>query len=332
MSATTNCGAPGSVCTVTCPSGQINVSGTANISLDLPIQPFVTAGQYAVMAGTVNARGIITEVHEASIGPALGLANKGDLATNDGSGVEILPVGTDGMVLMADSAQSSGLVYDFVDHNDLLNKGTNSHADIDAHIANTSNPHNVTIAQVSPLTTKGDVLAYGSSSTRLPIGTDGQLLTADSTQTLGMAWKTPKSDIYLAARTPTTVTSNILNGWTTVAKDSASTFNGQTFTVPAGGAGQYRIAAQIPITSTGASTTINLQLSAYVNGSAITHGHSIFPTYGQPYIQTMTAFRQINLSDGDQVDIRLFNLASPLSLSSAGGSTLAGHLSIYRIA
>lgn len=45
----------------------------------------------------------------------------------------------------------------------------------------------------SPLTTKGDVYVYGSSNTRLPVGSDGQVLTADSTQTLGVKWDTPSS-------------------------------------------------------------------------------------------------------------------------------------------
>ncbi|WP_395406351.1 hypothetical protein ACHMW6_06700 [Pseudoduganella sp. UC29_106] len=41
---------------------------------------------------------------------------------------------------------------------------------------------------VSVLTTKGDVLVYGSSAARLPVGTDGDVLTADSTQSLGVKW------------------------------------------------------------------------------------------------------------------------------------------------
>lgn len=39
-----------------------------------------------------------------------------------------------------------------------------------------------------PTTTKGDIIIHGSSTTRLPIGTDGQVLIADSTQTLGAKW------------------------------------------------------------------------------------------------------------------------------------------------
>ena len=40
----------------------------------------------------------------------------------------------------------------------------------------------------SPLTTKGDIYVYGSSDDRLPVGTNDYVLTADSTQTLGVKW------------------------------------------------------------------------------------------------------------------------------------------------
>lgn len=43
----------------------------------------------------------------------------------------------------------------------------------------------------SPLTTKGDILGYSTTNARIPIGTDGQVLTADSAQTLGLKWATP---------------------------------------------------------------------------------------------------------------------------------------------
>lgn len=43
------------------------------------------------------------------------------------------------------------------------------------------------------LTTKGDLLAYGSADARLPVGTDGQVLTADAAQALGVKWATPSA-------------------------------------------------------------------------------------------------------------------------------------------
>lgn len=42
----------------------------------------------------------------------------------------------------------------------------------------------------SPLTTKGDVWGFSTVDARIPIGSNGQVLTADSTQALGLKWAT----------------------------------------------------------------------------------------------------------------------------------------------
>lgn len=41
----------------------------------------------------------------------------------------------------------------------------------------------------SPLSSKGDLFAYGTSDARLPVGANGQVLAAASTEALGLKWR-----------------------------------------------------------------------------------------------------------------------------------------------
>ena len=64
----------------------------------------------------------------------------------------------------------------------------------------TQSGQNITIAasggSASPLTTKGDIYGYDTAGNRIPIGTNNQILTADSTQSLGLKWATPATYYY----------------------------------------------------------------------------------------------------------------------------------------
>ena len=66
----------------------------------------------------------------------------------------------------------------------------------------------LTSSEVSGLTTKGDLLSYtGAANVRLGVGTDGQVLTADSSQSTGLGWQTspPSGSVimYGGAAAPT---------------------------------------------------------------------------------------------------------------------------------
>jgi hypothetical protein len=66
---------------------------------------------------------------------------------------------------------------------------------------------------VSPLTTKGDLYGFSTSDARIPIGTNNQVLTADSAQPLGLKWATPAGGgkvlqvVGATTTTPTTIAS-----------------------------------------------------------------------------------------------------------------------------
>lgn len=49
----------------------------------------------------------------------------------------------------------------------------------------------IALSKLNALTTKGDLLSYSTTHARLGIGTDGQVLTADSGEATGIKWATP---------------------------------------------------------------------------------------------------------------------------------------------
>lgn len=87
-------------------------------------------------------------------------------------------------------------------------------------IAVTSAPCKMTdgsCAAASPLTTKGDVFGFSSVAARIPIGTNGQVLTADSTQTLGLKWAAVSATgdveaVNITASSPLTGSANCASG------------------------------------------------------------------------------------------------------------------------
>ena len=60
----------------------------------------------------------------------------------------------------------------------------------------------------SPLTTKGDIWGYGPGDTRVAVGANGTILTADSTQASGVKWSSPATN-----GTVTTVSVATANGF-----------------------------------------------------------------------------------------------------------------------
>lgn len=88
--------------------------------------------------------------------------------------------------------------------------GTTNPSNFNATLAITNGGSGQTTKQaafdaISPLTTKGDLIAYSTTNARLAVGTNNQIVVADSTQTLGVKYATISGTVTSAGITSTTL-------------------------------------------------------------------------------------------------------------------------------
>lgn len=146
---------------------------------------------------------------------------------------------------------------------------------------------NASFNALSPLTTKGDLIAFTTINARLPVGADGQILTADSTQTSGLKWgstltnpMTTAGDIIYENATPVPARLPIgSTGQVLTVSGGLPVWSNTSFTNPMTTLGDiiYENATPVAARLAGNITTIKQYLSQTGNGSI-----SASPVWSQP--------------------------------------------------
>lgn len=177
-----------------------------------------------------------------------------------------------------------------------------------------------TAVQPSTLTAKGDTYIATASGvvTRLAVGTDGQVLTADSTATKGAKWATPASLPSQSGNTGKYLTTDgSTASWGAAVSTLDVTFNAQTGT-----------------TYTLTGTDANNKLVTLNNASAITLTvpNGVFTTGQQINLQQLGAGQVTIASDGTTVitgtgtKLRTQYSAATLVCTSSNNFTLIGDI------
>jgi len=176
----------------------------------------------------------------------------------------------------------------------------------------------------SPLTTKGDLYGFSTTGARVAVGTNGQVLTADSTAATGVAWATAAAgtptfagcvlmnsgSITLSNATTTTLTFDTESLDTDAFHSTSS--NTSRITIPAGKAGKYLILGTVRYDANSSGRRISTILK---NGTVLYEYESASPGSSD---LSLVHSSIVNLAVGDYVELTGWQ-------NSGGNLTLSGN-------
>ena len=179
-----------------------------------------------------------------------------------------------------------------------------------------------TTADVTPLTTKGDVFTFSTEDARIGVGADGTFLSADSTEATGLKWDTPASNLpswttytpslsgsitigngtltgrYMESNTTVIAEVTILFGSTTTV--NSTVFIGLPFAAQSVNGGNQihnlHLRDEGTGTFTGHAIVSGSSVICYIDGASSTYVTSVGINSTTPFTWTSTDFIKLNIT------------------------------------
>lgn len=186
---------------------------------------------------------------------------------------------------------------------------------------------------LSPLTTKGDLVGYNTANARVPVGTNNQVLTADSTQALGLKWAFPTAYTVNIRASEGTGTTTFVN-----ADNHYQRFNlsaDRTAVLPATGvlAGDvwvfYNPNAFYLTVQADDATQIDIVIGGYIALTALTNAPATFSDWSVTAINsageyTVVDSNQTNVSSSTFTIARFTRVNNEVQVDFNGSLTTSG--------